>query len=293
MKKVFYLLHYILISALFFLYSCDSNPSETPSYPPGSITGRVLDSGTHRPLAGVYISTIPATFGCLTDTSGRYTLTGIPMGTTGMTVQIIYSRVRYINDTVGATVSSYDTLRMPDVRLIPINGVLVGTITIQQYDYPESYSSLELDYILPVMRKWFARDIDLMDSANAKLRFRFWSSHLSLTNPIGFITKLGNSVGNYTKAEFDTLAMYYGANVPLTDADFPIYWTEYFYTPLTGSPVYPFYLYGRFAANQSSSKIYGLLHIESTWLEPNNIFKVRVNVKININGQNYFITNNK
>jgi hypothetical protein len=290
MKKTIYLLLFVLISSFLILYSCDSNPSETPAYPPGSVTGRVLDSATHKPLAGVYVSSNPITFGCLTDTSGRYTLTGIPMGTSAMTAYIIYSRVKYINDTIGVTVSSYDTSRMPDVRLIPTNGVFVGTITIQQYDYPESYSSLELDYLLPVMRKWFARDLDLMDSANA---FRFWSSELSPTQPKGFITRLSSSVGNYTKDEFDTLAMYYGAREPLTLADFPEDRTRYFYTPLTESPVYPFYLYGRLMANQNSPKIFGLLHIESTWLEPNNIFKVRVNVKINMNGQNFFITNNK
>lgn len=294
MKKVIYFLLLILISSFFILYSCDSNPSESPDYPSGALTGRVLDSATHHPLAGVYINTLPATFGCLTDTAGRYTLTGIQMGTTGTLINIIYSRVKYINDTVTAWVPSDDTLHMEDVRLIPTNGVFViNDLQVQQYDYPESYSNIDLCYIYPVPTIWGMRDIDLRDSLNTKIKFQFRSSNLDQYQP-GYITKLGNSLGSFTKTEFDTLAMYYGASEPLTDADFPRDRTNYFYTPLTELSVIPFYLVGRYYQDPNLPKIYGLLYIKSTWLEPgNNRFMVKVDVKINKNGQNYFIPYNK
>ncbi|MCX6165724.1 MAG: carboxypeptidase-like regulatory domain-containing protein [Ignavibacteriae bacterium] len=294
MKKVFFLLFCISISCLFLLSSCDSNPSETPAYPNGAITGRVLDSATHKPLAGVFINTIPATFGCLTDTSGKYTLTGIPMGTTAINVFIIYSRTKYINDTIVKVIKSDDTLQMEDVRLIPTNGVFViNDLQVQQSDYPESYSNIDLCYIYPVPTIWGMRDVDLRDSLNVKLRFQFRSSHLDLYQA-GYITKLGNSLGGFTKSEFDTLTMYYGANEPLTDADFPRDRTNYFYTPLTELSVIPFYLVGRYYQDPNLPKIYGLLYIKSTWLEPsNNRFMVKVDVKINKNGKNYFIPYNK
>lgn len=293
MKKIFYILFLVFVTAIFSFFSCDSNPSETPSYPFGIIKGRVIDAGDNTPLAGVTVSTSHPSNNGISDTSGRYVVSGVHMQSTGEFINITYSRANYVSLTITKWISVYDTLKVEDVKISPSSGVFVANnLLLQQSDSPQSYSNLDLNNLIVVPTTNANRDMDLRDSANAKLRFKFMSS-ISYPPPYtGYWTKFGNSLGSFSKYDFDTLAMYYGASVPLSDADFPNSDTKYFYTPLTEQSVVPFYLYGRYLANPGSSKIYGLLYIKSSWIDTgNNRFMVLVDVKINKNGENYFIPN--
>lgn len=292
MKKIFYVLFFIFVTSLFSFFSCNSNPSEAPSYPYGIIIGRVLDAGNNTPLAGVTVSTSHPSNNGISDTSGRYVVSGVHMQSTGEFINITYSRTNYVSLTITKWISVYDTLRVGDVKINPSSGVFIANnLLLQQSDSAQTYSSLDLNNLIVVQTTNRNRDMDLRDSANAKLRFKFMSSYL-YPNYQGSMTKFGNSLGNFSKHDFDTLAMYYGASVPLSDADFPNSDTKYFYTPLTELSVIPFYLYGRYNPNSGSPKIYGLLYIKSSWIDTgNNRFMVLVDVKINKNGENYFIPN--
>jgi hypothetical protein len=255
----------------------------------------VLDSATHKPLAGVSITSIPDSPGCMTDTSGNYILAGIAMGTTGTRTLIIYSKNNYINDTISVWVKSDDTIKVSDIKLQPTNGVFVyNNIKVQQFEDNNTLSNIDLSYFRSVPTSTPIRDIDLRDSSNANISFQFRSSDLEI-NLKGLTTRFGKSLGDYSKYDFDTLAMYYGASVPLSDStDFPNDRTPYFYSPLTEHSVIPFYLQGRYTPNNNLPKIYGLLYIKYSWRDTgSNIFWVLVDVKINKNGENNFIPYNK
>ncbi len=290
MKKFYFLLVFIFLIVIFINYGC--NPTTGGFYPPSVIRGKITDSATHKPLVGVLIQTIPASSGAMSDTSGIYVVPDVPMSSSATLVYVIASRNRYLNDTSGLWISANDTINL-NISMIPSNGVFIwNDIQVYQYDNKETISSIDLNNFRSCPGSYLFRDIDLRDSLNAKLRFQFRSSDLDVNFP-GLNTKFGYSLGNFSKSEFDTLAMYYGAGEPLSQADFPLDRTQYFYTPLLENSVYPFYLVSRYIANPSLPKIFGLLYIKSATIEPiNNRFTVIVDVKLNRNGQNYFLPNN-
>jgi|WetSurMetagenome_2_1015567.scaffolds.fasta_scaffold21486_5 hypothetical protein len=284
--------YYLLIfSLLLLLFSFGCNNATGPDYPPGTVKGRILDSATHLPLAGVRITSVPvSSFSSVSDTAGYYVLGGIPMASSATTTYITATRLNYISTTIGYWLHAEDTATINFI-LSPTNGVFIANdIQVQQYLGPNSFNSLDL-YLLKSVIATGLRDIDLRDSAGTGQNFRFYDSYSSGQIPGGYSTNFGNSVGYYTKEQFDTLAMYYGAHEPFdTLLDFPNTKTEPFYTPLTGSPVYPFYLYGRHSFPYPN--VYGLLYIKSTYIDPSNVFNVIVDVKINRNGQNLFYIKN-
>lgn len=286
MKKNYFA---ILIFSLFIVialsdYGC--NTSTNSVYLPGAIKGRVLDSATQKPIPGVSISTNPSSIGGMTDTGGYFIAPEIPMSSSATTVWVMASKTNYISDTIKTWVHADDTLTVK-IYLLPENGVYIkNNVIVQQADFNTSISCINMDYIKPVSTLEH-RDIDLRDSANARLKFQFRSSDIDLNNP-SYKTKFGYSLGNFRKSDFDTLAMYYGAGEPLSEADFPRDRTDYFYTPLTEQSVIPFYLVGRYTSG-GKLPIYGLLYIKEARLEAGNIFTVQVDVKINKNGQNYFL----
>jgi len=288
MKVFYYFSFFLSIITLFFLYSCDSNPSNLPDYLPGAIKGRILDSATHKPLPDVTVYTIPAAPStCQTDSAGYYFLGSVPMGSTGVNLFVIATHEDYINDTIPYFLHTEDTATI-NFKLTPIHGVyLMDNIHIQEYLSQSSNNSLDLRYLCSVKATYPYRDLDLRDSAGARQKFRFVTASNSGQLPASYNTKLGDSLGYFSKSEFDTLAMYYGASEPLSPSNFPNSKTNWFYASLTGSTVYPFSL-GR----SQNSPIYGLLYIKSAYLDGNNVFNMIVDVKININGQNNFIPNN-
>jgi hypothetical protein len=291
MKKFQFLLYGIIISIFFILYSCDSNPSGTADYPPSCVKGYITDSATHKPVAGVRVFSIPGTTDCLSDTAGYYFLKDIPMSSSGTIVYIIAYRGdnKYLSDTAGRFIFMDDTIDINFV-LVPSNGVYyANNITLEEYVNSNSNSSLDMGYMRVVPQSYPYRDIDLRDSAGARTKFQFRSSGYENM----YQTKFGSSLGNFSKYDFDTLQRIYGAGDPL-ESNFYYDTTNYFSTPLKELHVYPFYLKGRTEQNQSPVKFYGLLYIKSAYIDPgSSLFTVIVDVKVNRNGQNYFIPNSK
>lgn len=290
--KNFYILSFLTICAfLSFLYGC--NPSTGGIYLPSVIKGKVIDSSTHKPLAGVTIKSIPASDGAMTDTSGSYILTNVPMSSSGTGVWVIAEKVQYVTVTKGVWVPAGDTV-IQNIAMVPGNGVFAwNDIKVYRYENNQSISSIDLNNFRTYPITYLMRDIDLKDSADVGLRYQFRSSHLDVNYP-GYGTFFGNSMGNFRKSDFDTLMMYYGAHEPLDSIDFPNDRTNKFFTPLEENSVYPFYLISRYRANPGIPKIYGLLYLKSAEYEAfSGRFMVTVDVKINRNGQNYFLQNNK
>lgn len=292
MKKFFYLFLLFFQILFFFLnYGCEAPTGGI--YLPGFIKGTIYDSTNHRPLAGVNVQSNPISDTSFTDENGNYILSNIPMSSSGTSVWVTASKNGYITNTKGVFVPANDTAEL-NIFLLPGNGVyIMDNISVRQTGISQTLSGIDLYNLRAVSITYGYRDIDLRDSASTFLRFQFRSSHLAVNYP-GFYTRFGYSLGNFSKSEFDTLAMYYGAGEPLSEADFPRDRTDYFYTPLTERSVIPFYLMGRYIPNSNVPRVFGLLYIKNTWLESgSNIFWAQVDVKINRNGQNYFRTTSK
>jgi hypothetical protein len=290
MKKIYYIFFCLIISYFVYLSGC-TNSSSAPDYPPAYVKGIVYDSATHRPLPGVTVIASPGNGNCLSDTAGRYFITDIPMSSSAEFVYIIASRVKYNNDTVVQWVLSGDSITI-NPALVPSNGVFAAyNIIVEENTSPTSNSSLDLGNMVSVPVSYPYKDMDLGDSSFTRLNFQF---RTTLVGPnVSFDTKFGNSLGNFTPYQFDTLMSYYGASEPLADSDFPNSRTNYFYTPLTENSVYPFYLNGR-SSTYTGPKFYGLLYIKASWLDPGSgNFRVQVDVKVNRFGHNYFLTTTK
>jgi len=288
MKNLFFIILYFMLLCFY----CGCNNANGPDYPPGAIKGRVLDSATHKPIVRASVITIPASnLTCATDSGGYFLLGGIPMPSSAVNAHVIASATNYYNDTVGCIIYSEDTTIINFV-LAPTNGIyIIDNIHIQEYVNQNSYNSLDLNLLRTTVSNSYVRDLDLIDTSETTQRFLFVDASSSGQIPMSYTTLIGNNLGNFTKSEFDTLTMYYGAGEPLSESDFPKKSTDFFYPNLTDGPVFPFYLKGRFNINPQAPKMFGLLYIKSTYLDPNNIFNVIIDIKINKNGQNYFVFN--
>ena len=289
MKNLYNFILFLLVSAFLFIAGCQTNQSTSPDYPPSCLKGKVTDAGSHNPLAGVNITTIPGVNVCLSDTGGNYFLSGIPMSSSGTNLIIVASRIRYLTDTIPYFLLADDTA-IVNIELTPSNGIFyANNLDVYQNTNPSSYSSLDFGFMITRMISSSIRDLDLMDSMGLGLQYRFISSSLYGGY---FDTRAGNSLGKFTKYQFDTLAKIYDAGDSIQDSYFSKDRTGYFAYPLAENSVYPVYLYGRYLAAPTQPKTYGLLYINSTRIE-NGLFVVTVDIKVNRNGMNYFIPNTK
>lgn len=279
----------ICISIFFFLmseyYGCNSPTSV--AYPPGIIKGIVLDSATHLPIDSAILSTDISGFGGYTDPEGYFRFAYSNMPSSGVNLNLIAGKSGYANNTTPIWLLSNDSVYIRMI-LMPSSGVLmVDNIILVKYSSQQSFSSLDLSNMTAVQGLNPYRDVDLRDSEQ---RFQFKSAS---SDPIlfSFDTKFANSLGSFSKYDFDTLKMIYGLGGPITDSYFQLRETPFFSFPLVENSVYPFYLFGRYLNHPSSTKIYGLLYINSMWFDPgSNSYMIRVDIKENKNGNNYFVT---
>jgi len=288
MKKIFFAIPFLLILPVIFYYGCSNSTSV--DYPPGIVYGIVIDSATHLPIDSAYVNTIPAGNGCYTDGTGFFRVTGIPMPSSGVIAYVIANKGQYENDTLGLWLLANDSQYVRLV-LMPNHGILIrDNFILEQYTGQQSNSSLDLANLTLVQGQNPYRDADLRDSLGLGQRFQF---RTAIADPIlfSFDTKFAGSLGNFTKSQFDTLKMIYGLNDPISDSYFSNSSTSFIPNPLTENSVYPFYLAGRNTLNPGSPKIYGLLYINSIWTDPGSgNVRMRVDIKENRNGLNYFVT---
>jgi hypothetical protein len=290
MNKLYNFFIFISISAFIFIWGCTPNQSTSPDYPSSCLKGIILDSATHKPLAGVNVTTVPGSNSCISDTSGYYFLSGIPMSSSGTNLLVLAYRVNYDNDTVPYFLLSNDTVTI-NFCLSPSDGVYItNNIEVFQNTNQNSYSSLDLELLTAKMLSNPYRDLDMLDSSGLGIRYKLRSAHIPVN--FSFIAKIGNSLGNFTKYQFDTLAKIYDAGDSIQDSYFTRYETDYFIDPLTENSVFPFYAYGRYLISPNHNKTFGLIYLKSTRIE-NGVFILTVDIKENKKGLNDFITYNK
>lgn len=290
MKKNIFILLFTAISVFLLFYSCEQTTSPTTGE--SVIRGVVRDLLTNQPLEGVFVRTIPASDVDTTNSAGQYQLVGLQNGS----YLILFSKTNYKTDTVARTVSGKDTLTV-DVNMSFGDVMVFNGLVVFESFTGSSYSGVDLYEGKVVTENNPIRDIQFKDSNGTRYNFYFRSGHLSLNNilPAGYETEFSELLGMYTKPQFDTLSKRWdvvGREIN-PDWDFGYYYTQYFNMFPSGSslrPVYSFYLKGRYPGQNGGRRIYGLLLIRDLiYDQPNDIYKVIIDVKINKDSKNYFI----
>ncbi len=89
----------------------------------GDITGKVMDLKRAAPLKGAVVSTVPATGSVVTDSDGKFTLTGLPIGSYDLLVEMD----GYEGSPKKVMVSGNATLSL-EIALIPTRGSIIGHV---------------------------------------------------------------------------------------------------------------------------------------------------------------------
>jgi hypothetical protein len=281
MKKLNYYMLLFFSTWIFYFYGCEI--VSTTQFT-GHLKGAVHDSTSHEALDRVYFHTIPNTGDTVSDVYGNYVY-DIPLSSSTQAISIIISRIGYLNDTLSVEMKADETYYM-NFGLIPVKGIFIANgLILAQYVTNISFSAVNLIDLLVEQDRMF--DVDI--------RFRNDSNLVYLTtgyddiSKYGYQTNFSPALGTSTKNEFDTLARYYGASDPINpDTDFPNSSTLKYPFRNAKNQVFAVYLKGRYIPGTLHT--FGLVHIDSVWIE-SGLYKMMMDVKLNIVGQNYFISN--
>lgn len=133
------------------------------------------------------------------------------------------------------------------------------------------------------------KDAVLVDSAGMSYNFYLRSGDMSIDAP-GYQTRFKQFVyTNLTQNAFDTVSVIPDSDTTLNENDFTSDDTPYFNEPLQNHSVYGFYLKGKYIGGVTSKPVYGMIYLDSAWRESGNL-KLRIDVKINVDGKNKFRT---
>jgi len=287
MKKIFLFLVLALIPVYFLTISgCES----TSSAPDGSgvIKGTIKDSVNTLGIAGVTVTTVPATSTVVTDTSGNFTISGVNDGTYTLT----FKKSGYFTRTGTATINR-DTA-IVKLAMLFTNVYTFNNRVLSEYFNPSSLSAINL-YLGDVINETGTQyDMQLRDSAGTSANYFLRSGDLAL-RLAGFQTKFSEALFSgrtFTKAEFDTLSKYYTVDGLINPSrDF----TEDRIPSFNASPnmqnnVFAFWLKGRNLATPT----YGMFYMNYSFIDTvgQDQLKLIIDVKINRGGLNLFNGNN-
>jgi len=177
--------------------------------------------------------------------------------------------------------------------VIDTSAINFNNITINERIPPfdSSNSAIDLYNGIVVKEAFTTKDVVLVDLNGQSTDFYFRSGDLSLLDmPPGFATRFKTvfEYTNITQAQFDTLTVIPDSDTSLTPGDFTLDQTSSFIEPVPHS-VFGFYLAGRYPV-YSSKQVYGMIYLDSSWRD-NGVFMLKVDVKINKNGENRFVKN--
>lgn len=278
MKHHFYYLLplvFILLSFGGFRSGCLSNDS------PGNatISGVVLDSNDLNvtPIRGAKVSIYPLNTDVYTDSAGYFKIY-LP---NEATYTLKFSSYGHFPVTKKFVVKITDSI-VTQVTLVPTYVITFNNIHIEHFYNANSLSSVNLREGYAASESNIQKDISFRDSVFLSADLVSLPGYETLFSP--------EFPHSYTKTQFDTLSIYYVGDREIDPyTDFPNKSTEIFTVPLSKHPVYAFYLKGRY--NGTEPRIYGLLRIDSLYLDGNYFQHSIISVKINIKGNNWFNPN--
>ena len=283
-----------LIVAVSFAYflGCDNQQA---SYSDTGFGGTIIDSSTKRGLPGVSVTVTQLNYSTLTDSNGFFYIGKIGVPSSAGNFNVTCTKSGYDPVNFLAVLYAGDTTKRVNFAMHnPANSVFtVNNLVVYEHLNPQSNSFINLYHLFVTSDTiWYNLDVFLTDSANTRTNFSFLSS--TYAPPIyGHDTRFTNLLGYYSQSEFDTLSRIdVGPRNIDPSIDFPKQMTNSFNAPLTQSPVYGFFLAGRYYYATGYPRVYGLLRIESFYFDNQlNSYIAVVDVKINRNEQNYFLVN--
>jgi hypothetical protein len=138
MKKI--ILTGFLILSLFL--ACNEDQIEIKNY--GSVTGKVLDADTYKPVEGVMITTTPPSVSLLSDAEGNFSIPKIPEGE----VAVSAKKKEYLSNSISVTV--FDGQSTDLQMLIYKDDNNIGTITV----YDPVPGNGAVDQLTGILLKW-------------------------------------------------------------------------------------------------------------------------------------------
>jgi hypothetical protein len=275
---------FLLLSLITFYPGCGTTDSDNGT---AVIKGTIVDSMTNASIPNAYITITSTNFSTTvkSDDAGNFFCNNLTGGTYSFTAK----SYGYFPKTItGVEVPSDDTLRTT-IRLFFTNIFIYNGIEVDEYITPTSNCAVGLDAGTLMQGNNATKDIQLIDTITTTITVSnlvFMSSDLDFLN-LGKETKFSPCLGNFTKAQFDTITAYWGFSTNLEQC-YPYKTTEVFDQNLSNS-VYAFFLKGK--SSGLAKNIYGIMHIESVGNRSQEQKFVRINIKINKNGENSFIIN--
>jgi len=289
-----YITYLIFVLSVTYLFGCEG--VQQASYEDTGLGGTIIDSSTKKGIQGVMITIDQMKFSTLTDSNGFFYIGHIPVPSSAGNYNVTYAKVGYPTINFYAILYAGDTTKRVNFTMYnsTINSVFIAkNLIVSEYVTTKSLSVLNL-YGLNVTDDsiWTNIDAILLDSNGTRSNFSFYAGGYARPNS-GWDTKFTNLLGYYSNSEFDTLSRIdVGPRAINPNIDFPTRATNTFNAPLTQSPVYGFYLVGRYNYTQGYPRVYGLLRINNFYFDNGlNRYIAVVDVKINRNEQNYFLIN--
>ncbi len=291
--RIKYLSFLLVVLSVTYIFGCNNQQA---SYEDTAIGGTVIDSSSKKPIAGVSVSLDMLKSSVLTDSNGFYYISNIHVPTSAGNFNITFSKPGYNTVTAFSVLYAGDTTKRLNLAMYSptTSSVFIANdLVVSEYVNKWSNGILNLYHLFVTNDSiWYDNDAVLLDSAGSNSNFAFYAG--GYAQPVsGWNTRFTNLLGYYSQYEFDTLSrINVGPRSIDPASDFPTQMTLTFNAPLTQSPVYGFYLVGRYNYAVGYPRVYGLLRIESFYFDnAANTFKAVVDVKINRNEQNYFLVN--
>ncbi len=275
------------------LFGCNVHQA---SYENTGVGGTVIDSSTKKGLPGVKVSitTLDMVTPTYTDSNGFFYIGNIGVPSSAGNFNVTFEKEAYKTTTLFVILYAGDTTKRLNFAMHSpsLNSVyIINDLVVSEYITPKSRSILNLYHLFVTDDSiWYDNDAILLDSSKTRANFKFYAG--AFAQPVtGWDTRFTNILGYYSQFDFDTLSRIdVGPRIINPYTDFPAQITSSFNAPLAQSPVYGFFLLGRYDYNQYYPRVYGLLRIENFYYDnAAGIYKAIVDVKINRNEQNYFL----
>jgi hypothetical protein len=265
MKK-FFTAFFISISFLsvMFYTGCGSTSSDNGA---AVIKGKILDSLATNGVSYASVTITSTNFSktVTADTAGNFICLNLEAGTYNLTAK---APGYYTKSVTGLVVPTDDTLTT-NVYILFTNIFLYNSIEANEYMDQSTNCAVSGDTICSLCL--VSTDLDTM-LAGYETKF----------SPV-FASK-------YTKTQFDSLMSYPGFDPGNLNGCYPNKWTEILDQNSSNS-VYAFYLCGK--SSGLLKRWFGLIHIEIVGTRTLNQSYVRINIKLNKNGENNFNPNQK
>jgi hypothetical protein len=272
-----------------YLFGCEG--VQQSDYENTGVGGTLIDSATRLPLDSVEVRLEPG-YTVFTNSDGWYYFANVPLGSSAGNFVLTMSKTGYDSIIFPLILYAGDTTKRFNLSMFQSSREVYLNYNVSVVEFINSLSMSSVDlYNLQSIQdtNLLVRDMRLRDLAGTRTTYTFLTGY-DHTSGYGWQTKFTNLLGYYNHDEFDALAYINGPG-PITPADFPNDMTNSFNVGTSPNAVYGYYLLGR-NNYAGGPKIYGMIRIADVYYDTNLMMNVvKIDIKVNRNGNNYFNLN--